>query len=149
MLLRNGVGSVADFLAAGSSEGATTRRLKWAWIQHGIDAPGAADKIRLYDEYLKKMDQALGQCSWLVEDRFSMADIAMTPYVNRIAALSMDGLWSNGRLPRVEAWFARIRERPAFEAAFGQWMPPELEAEMRGNGRNSWPRIREILEIAR
>ena len=71
----------------------------------------------------------------------------MAPYVNRIAALSMEGLWSRGRLPNVEAWFERIRERPSFEAAFGQWMPPALATEMRDNGRESWPKIRELLGI--
>jgi glutathione S-transferase len=146
-LLRNGVGSFEDFLRAGGSEGAAARRLKWEWIQHGIEAPGAADKIRLYDAYLKKMEQALGDSNWLIENRFSMADIAMTPYVNRIAALSMQGMWANGRLPRVESWFERVRARPTFHAAFEQWMPPALAAEMRENGLKSWPRIRELLAI--
>ena len=30
---------------------------KWQWIQHGLEAPGAADKIRLYDSYLHKMER--------------------------------------------------------------------------------------------
>ncbi|MGH8149761.1 MAG: glutathione S-transferase family protein [Steroidobacteraceae bacterium] len=146
-LLRIGVGSFEDFLKAGASEGSAARKLKWEWIQHGIEAPGAADKIRLYDAYLRKMDQTLGASGWLVEDRFSMADIAMAPYVNRIAALSMQGIWANGRLPRVEGWFERVRARPAFQSAFGRWMPPPLAAEMRENGLKSWPKIRELLAI--
>ena len=73
-----------------------------------------ADKIRLYDAYLHKMEQALHESEWLVGDRFSMADIAMTPYVNRLAALAMRGLWERGRLPRVEHWFERVRVRPTF-----------------------------------
>jgi glutathione S-transferase len=77
-----------------------------------------------------------------------MADIAMAPYVNRLAALSMSGLWMNGRLPRVEAWFARIRTRPAFEPAFLKWMPADLADEMRENGSKSWPQIRKLLGMA-
>lgn len=84
---------------------------------------------------------------WLVENQFSMADIAMTPYANRLAALSLEGLWANGRLPRVKAWFRRIRARPTFEPAFIKWMPGELAAEMRENGRQSWPTIRRLLQI--
>jgi glutathione S-transferase len=146
-ILRNGAGSFEDFLKQGSSEGAAARRLKWEWIQHGIEAPGAADKIRLYDAYLQKMEHALSDSEWLVENRFSMADLAMTPYVNRLAALSMERLWKNGRLSRVEAWFDRVRSRPTFEPAFVQWMPPELAAEMRSNGVLSWPQIRDLLKV--
>lgn len=147
-ILRNGVGSFEEFLAQGATEGAAARRLKWEWIQKGIDAPGAADKIRLYDTYMQKMERALGHGEWLVGDRFSMADIAMTPYVNRLAALSMEGLWQNGRLPRLEAWFARVRARATFEPAFLKWMPAALAAEMRANGERSWPQIRALLAIS-
>jgi ganglioside-induced differentiation-associated protein 1 len=77
--------------------------------------PVLKKRIRFYDSYLHKMDDSLGQAQWLVEDRFSIADIAMTPYVNRLAALSLQGLWTEGRLPRVAAWFARVRGRPTFD----------------------------------
>jgi len=147
-ILRNGVGSFEDFLKGGATEGVAARRLKWEWIQHGIEAPGAADKIRLYDAYFHKMEQALQGSDWLVENRFSMADIAMTPYANRLAALCTEGLWARGRLPRVEAWFERIRARPTFEPALVKWMPAELAAEMRENGTKSWPQISRLLQIA-
>ena len=51
-LLRNGTGSFEQFLAQGGTEGRAARALKWQWIQEGIAAPGAADKIRLYDGYV-------------------------------------------------------------------------------------------------
>lgn len=146
-ILRKGAGSFEDFLKQGSTDGAAARRLKWEWIQQGIEAPGAADKIRLYDSYLYKMESALRSCEWLVGNRFTMADIAMTPYVNRLAALSMDSLWKNGRLPRVEVWFDRVRSRPTFEPAFVHWMPADLAAEMRSNGTISWPQIRDLLRV--
>ena len=146
-ILRNGVGNFEDFLKQGGTEGLAVRRQKWEWIQHGIEAPGAAEKIRLYDAYMHKMEKALQAGGWLVGDAFSMADVAMTPYVNRLAALSMEGLWQNGRLPRVGAWFTRVRARPSFEPALVKWMPAELAAEMRDNGRKSWPHIQALLGI--
>ena len=147
-ILRNGAGTFEEFLSKGATEGLAARRLKWEWLQHGIDAPGAAEKIQLYDGYLRKMEDALQASDWLVGNRFSMADIAMAPYVNRVAALAMEGLWQRGRLPRVESWFTRVRARPTFEPAFNRWMPPELAAEMRANGEKSWPRIRSLLGLA-
>lgn len=51
-ILRNGAGTFEDFLKNGGSEGAAARRLKWDWIQQGAGAPGAEERIRLYDTYL-------------------------------------------------------------------------------------------------
>lgn len=146
-ILRNGAGDFQDFLKKGGNEGIAARTLKWQWIQHGLAAPGAADKIRLYDDYLRKMERSLRDSAWLVADRFCIADIAMTPYVNRLAALSMHGLWEGGRLPGVEAWFARIRARPTFGPALVDWVPAELVGEMRTNGQRSWAEIKTILAV--
>jgi len=146
-ILRNGVGDFEQFLAQGGAEGREARTRKWRWIQEGLQAPGAADKIRLYDDYLRRMEQALGDGDWLVGDRFSMADVAMAPYLNRLAALAMEGLWTGGRLPRVEAWFDRVRRRPSFHPGFIEWMPEDLAEEMLGNGRRSWPDVRKIVGI--
>lgn len=146
-ILRNGAGSFEEFLASGASEGTAARTLKWQWIQQGLDAPGAGDRIRLYDGYLHKMERALARGDWLVADRFSLADVAMAPYVNRLAALAMSGLWESGRLPRVERWFERVRARPTFQPSFVDWLPAELAAEMRANGERSWPAVKTLLGI--
>jgi len=90
-ILRSGTGSFEEFLERGGSEGAAARRLKWEWIQHGVAAPGAEEKIRLYDSHLHKMVRSLSDAHWLVENTFSMADIAMTPYINRLAVLRTVG----------------------------------------------------------
>jgi glutathione S-transferase len=76
-----------------------------------------------------------------------MADIALAPYLNRLAALAMTGLWQRGRLPRVERWFERVRSRPTFAPAFVEWLPAELEAEMRENGQRSWAAIATLLNV--
>ncbi len=145
-ILRHGAGRFEDFVERGSREGRAVRERKWQWIQHGLAAPGAADSVRLYDAYLRKMEDALADGRWLVADRFSMADIAMAPYLYRLDALSMSRLWSHGRLPRVERWFERIGERPTFEAALASWMPAGVAEEMRANGRRSWPDVEAMLE---
>lgn len=146
-ILRKGAGSFEAFLQAGANEGTAARLRKWQWIQQGLEAPGAADQIRLYDSYLHKMEAALERSPWLVGDALSMADIALAPYVNRLAALAMEPMWEHGRLPRVAAWFARIRARPTFGPAFNDWLPSELAAEMRANGERSWPQIGALLAI--
>jgi glutathione S-transferase len=94
------------------------------------------------------MERALQGAEWLAGKRLTMADVAMAPYVNRLAVLAMEGLWRDGRLPRVADWFARVRARPAFEPAFVTWMPAALAAEMRANGVRPRPEIARLLEIS-
>ena len=147
ILRGEGANNFEEFAARAADEGKAARLAKWQWIQHGLEAPGAADKIRLYDAYLRKMEAALMQSEWLVGSRFSMADIAMAPYVYRLASLAMQGLWQNGRLPRVERWFERVRARPTFDPAFVEWFPAELEAEMRANGERSWPAVAALIGV--
>ena len=74
---------------------------KRLYVTKGLEAPDGADKIRLYDSYLHKMEAALENGSWLVGAAYSIADLSVTPYVNRLAMLSMSDMWENGRLPRV------------------------------------------------
>lgn len=147
-ILRNGgAANFEEFVVRDGGEGSAARRTKWQWIQHGLAAPGAADKIRLYDAYLHKMEAALAESTWLVGSHFSMADIAMAPYVNRLASLAMEKLWRNGRLPRVEDWFERVQMRPTFHSAFLEWLPGELAAEMRTNGESSWPAVAALIDV--
>jgi len=144
-ILRNAVGSFEECVDNGDSAGKAARLLKWQWIQYGIEAPGATEKIRLYLNYLDRMEAALSESDWLVGDSFTMADLALTPYLNRLAALAMGSLWQQGRLPNVENWFERIKARPSFEPAFLKWMPAELTEEMYSNGQQSWPEIEKLI----
>ncbi|MDT8399390.1 MAG: glutathione S-transferase family protein [Pseudomonadales bacterium] len=145
-ILRNGVGNFEDFLKTDGAGGLAARTLKWQWLQEGLSAPGAAGKIRLYLSYLDRMEEALMHSDWLVGSHFSMADVALAPYVNRLMALAMEGAWQHGRRPRVEAWFQRIQHRSGFQSAIRDWVPQALQAEMLENGKRSWPEVRTLLD---
>ncbi len=146
-ILRNGIGSFEDFLASGGAEGLAARTLKWQWLQQGLDAPGTADKIRLYVAFLQRMELALATTEWLAGDQFSIADVAMAPYLNRLKALAMEPVWGAGRLPRVANWFTRIQQRKTFLTAIRDWVPQALQDEMYANGQKSWPALKQILGL--
>ena len=150
-VLRNlGEEGVKEFLASTPPISVTSdwKSQKDSFVRHGFEAPGAAEKVRLYDRYLHKMEDALsGGSDWLVGNRFSVADISLTPYVNRLAMMSMRGMWEGGRLPNVERWFARIEARPGFARCLINWVPGDLTDDLRENGAKSWPEVAGILEI--
>lgn len=145
-ILRNGIGSFEQFLKHSTGEGYTARERKWRWIHEGLAAPGVGDQVRLYNAYLRQMDQALREQDWLVSNRLTMADIALAPYVNRLAVFSMLDTWVIERYPRVADWFRRMQARPSYRSALLEWMPETLRVEMAENGRKAWPEVRALLE---
>jgi glutathione S-transferase len=121
------------------------KELKRRVIEHGFEVPEVSAKFKLYVSYLDKMEQALRTRPWLASDSYSLADVGMTPYVNRLAMLSMSGLWEGGVRPRLSDWFARVRARPGFQTAVLDWCPPGLTNDLRTFGAQSWPDVQRVL----
>ncbi len=79
---------------------------------HGFKAPGIENAyLPLYDSFLQKMDDRLKTSAWLAGATFSLADIALTPYITRSYMMSMSEMWTNNR-PNLNNWFERIKARP-------------------------------------
>jgi glutathione S-transferase len=117
---------------------------KRAHVEQGVAAPGVDRKFRMYDRYLQKMDDALADGPWLAGAEFSLADISLTPYVNRLDMLGMSELWTRLR-PRLTDWFERIKARPTFKPCFPDFCPPDLTRDLKTYGSQSWPEVRRML----
>ena len=120
---------------------------KKIYVRQAFEAPDGAQKVRLYDDYVLRMENALADGDWLVGDYFSFADIAMTPYLTRLDMMSMSGMWENGRRPRVTDWFTRIKDRSSYGPSLLDWVPDQLRQDLNENGAKSWPDVAEILKI--
>jgi ganglioside-induced differentiation-associated protein 1 len=126
---------------------ATWHERKKEIVRMGFEAPGIDKTIRMYDGYLAKMDEALADMPWLAGDTFSLADIGLTPYVNRLDMLGMDGMWTGGRFPHVERWFDAIKARPTFASEFLDWCPKQLTTDLKNFGTQSWPDVKRIIGL--
>jgi ganglioside-induced differentiation-associated protein 1 len=93
-----------------------TRELQRAAIEHGMDAPAAVQALQAYDKAFANMELQLAERPWLAGDGYSLADAAMTPYINRLAMLGLSNMWALTR-PDVSAWFERIKARSSFDKA--------------------------------
>lgn len=66
---------------------------------------------------VERMEEALTrEGPWLVGEQFTIADICVAPLFQRLEDLGRAEMWADA--PAVTDWFARIRERPSFAAAF-------------------------------
>jgi glutathione S-transferase len=116
-------------------------------VRLGLKAPDVDKSLRLYDRYLQMMENALAQSRWVAGDTFSLADIGLAPYVNRLDMMGMSEMWTLAR-PRVAAWFDRIKNRPTFKSALLDWIPADLAADLATFGAQSWSEARSILQAS-
>ena len=106
--------AVADTLA---NVPTTERRERWARMaKGGYSDAELAEAFRKMEDCLDKLGSQLARTTWLIGDCFSLADIAMLPFVVRIRNLRPELLEGSGREPVAE-WLERASERPSFASA--------------------------------
>src|SRR6478735_3496027 len=66
---------------------------------------------------LDKMEDTMRQTKWLAGDAYSIADIAVVPFIKRIDEEIAPDEMKPARHPRVADWWAKIQARPAFATA--------------------------------
>ena len=114
-------------------------------IEKGFDAPIVQDAVRVYAKMLRDMDAQLGKDRpWLAGETFSLAEACILPYVERLFRLGLEPMWAD--LPEVTAWFARIRERMSYSAAFTAFPPQGYNDLLSERGESVWPQVRKILQ---
>jgi len=68
-------------------------------------------------DLLDLLERTIVPGPWIIGEQFSLAEIAIAPYMFRLAALGADEFWSASRRPRVADWYRRLSARPAFQTA--------------------------------
>ncbi len=122
------------------------RERKRGWIYKGVEAPDVRHAIVFFAKLLRDMDAALSQSRWLADEAYTLADAAITPYLNRLEMLSMTSMWDDHA--NVARWFEAVKSRPSFEPAVFSHLPGALKTFMIENGRRAWPEYEKILKAA-
>jgi glutathione S-transferase len=84
---------------------------------HGFDPEDVAASLEELDNTLQRMEAALANGPWLMGQDYTLADIVVTPSIDRMADLGLGKGWARG-YPRVTLWYERMQTRPAFQAAY-------------------------------
>lgn len=91
------------------------------WNQTARDGFSDDEFAAAYDNMrstLSHMEEALADHPWLAGERFTLADIAIAPFVERILDLRPETMEEVGGAPRTGKWLGRMRERPSWQEAF-------------------------------
>jgi glutathione S-transferase len=77
-------------------------------IERGLDGPAFAPAIKTYDKILGRMGNQLDTTPWLAGNEYSLADVALIPYVLRLEHLQLAWMWEKKR-PSVGRWLERCQ----------------------------------------
>ncbi len=89
-----------------------------AWLdkfKNGVSPETEKASYRKLDRMVQKMEEQLGKSAWLAGNSFTLADIAIAPYVNRIEVLAHPEIISADVRPQVADWWKRVTRRPGYE----------------------------------
>lgn len=81
----------------------------------GIATEELRPSIERLEEMIERMDRALSHGPWLSGGQFSLADVDIAPFVQRLVRIDLFHLVEQS--PRVADWYARISARPAYQLA--------------------------------
>ena len=96
-------------------------RIRARWRKAATEGISTADlqpSIARLADMVERMDRALEHEPWLAGEQYSLADIDIAPFVQRMVRIDLFHLVE--ARPRVADWYARITARPAYLSA----MPP-------------------------
>jgi glutathione S-transferase len=76
---------------------------------------GLAAVSAVFTRAIDKMERRLSEARWFGGEQFSLADVAIAPFIDRLEELQFANLWANR--PALSRWIASIKARPAYRAA--------------------------------
>lgn len=110
---------------------------------NGLESKYAGEALEHHQKLLRLIDEARG--GFLAGEDFSLADIAVIPYVLRLELLRLSRLWEDR--PNVAAWYKRVMARPSVRKEIVDRMTPEDHAPFRRllDQPDPWPKVAGML----
>jgi len=112
-------------------------------IEKGPDSQHFIIAVERMVLLLDEMEEALAQHQWLASDRYTLADVAFTPYLARLEHLDM--LDMVGERRHVADWYRCCKQRPSFHSAIVKWENPDYLSLMKRRGHEQWPQVQQII----
>ncbi len=94
------------------------RRSWFRKLEEGVPQDEVDHSYAALEAIANKIDEQTAKTAWLAGDTFSLADIALSPYLYRIEVLEHPEILDAGVRPALAAWWQALQERPAFKTAY-------------------------------
>ena len=119
------------------------RRLKEV-VEEGLASNLFQEAVRRSRKLFDDMEVALVKSPWLAGETCSLADLAYTPYLTRFEHLCFMDILS--ARPNLADWYGRMKGRPSYAMAIGEWLDEEYLTLMRDQGEEAIPQFEAIFD---
>ncbi len=109
-------------------------------IQNGVASVHVDIAFFTLVNMFSKMQSALADARWLVGNRYSLADIALIAYLDRLDRLGLAGLWQDD-FTNVAHWLENSRKRSSYQTAIEDFAGPAQSDRENGLHRGNWTQI--------
>ncbi len=124
------------------------RKARISVYENGVKAPEVAEAIKVFVALFKDMEKRLHENTWLAGPDISLADIAAMPYVLRIDHLGLTPMIEDSGLPKLAAWYDRVKARPSFDIGVAKYAPSFVVDLFQGEGQKIWPEVEKLIQAA-
>lgn len=114
-------------------------------LKNGLESPYVADAFFALRTLFDEMQKALERGPWLLGEDYSLADMALISYVDRLDRLEFSGLWDS-RTSQVGRWLTASRARPSYQEGVGDYAGDADTDSMRAVGAMIWPGVQQKWE---
>lgn len=127
-------------LLRGFESAAGAERMRYL-LKQGVSKDRLAEARQALAFFFDKVEMQLQRSLWLCGDHYTLADIALTPYVNSIIH-AVSGIW-NGKSTNIARWLRQVRERPSYHRAIASYSlePKLIDAILAAPEGGGWPEI--------
>jgi len=115
-------------------------------VAHGLDSGFVKEAVEHHEKLLTSIEDAVHAAPYLAGDAYSLADIAIIPYILRLELLGLSRMWDGH--PGVASWWERVRRRPSTEEAIFKRMTEADAAPFKNLQPDPWAKVRELLNAA-
>ena len=115
-------------------------------IARGLESHYVVEAIEHHEKLLRWMEKSMERGAYLAGDSYSLADIAVLPYILRLELLGLAEIWASRR--GIADWWERIRRRSSTEQEIFGRMTDADRAPFRNLDPHPWPKVRELIAVA-
>jgi glutathione S-transferase len=113
-------------------------------LELGVRGPTVSEALKRMDRLVGDMEDQLEKTAWLVGDDFTLADIALAPYLTRMDMLGLGPiLW--GHRPRYTDWYRRLQQQHGYREGLTKWINEERRKQLQEGGAREHDAVHRLL----
>ncbi len=113
-------------------------------IDLGVDNPKLAVTMEKFDKLIRDMQISLERNDWLAGAAFTLADIAVIPYLVRLDLMTLLEIW-RADCPRVFEWLSAVRSRRGYAPTYDELDRSKTHRLMRENGSSAREKLESLI----